>query len=84
MYHVNMGGGFAGNGKKSLASQCIGCGQCIKFCTQRIDIPAKLEEASRELEGPDTRAIMFLARPLSRFYTRYESWKHEIKVKQNS
>ena len=43
---------FTGGSHPSRASQCVGCGLCQTRCPQQIPIPARLAEASRELERP--------------------------------
>ncbi|MBS4786120.1 MAG: aldo/keto reductase [Clostridiales bacterium] len=43
---------FTGGSHPSRASQCVGCGLCQTRCPQQIPIPARLAEASRELELP--------------------------------
>jgi ketosteroid isomerase-like protein len=55
MYLTNVGGGLDGSGKKGYASQCKGCNKCVKACTQHIEIPARLKEASKALETPDMK-----------------------------
>jgi predicted aldo/keto reductase-like oxidoreductase len=75
MYMMSMGGGLGGDGPKSYASQCKNCGKCVKVCTQHIDIPVKLKEASRELESPGMKAMLFVARPVVGTYMSYSRWK---------
>jgi uncharacterized protein len=75
MYLMSASGGFGGDGPKHYASQCKNCGKCVKACTQHIDIPVKLKEASRELESPGMKALFFVARPVIGSYMRYSRWK---------
>ncbi|MDC7125368.1 MAG: aldo/keto reductase [Spirochaetales bacterium] len=50
-----------GDGKSALASQCIGCGKCMKHCPQGIKIPEELKKVKRRFEGPMGSVIHFLA-----------------------
>ncbi|WP_229595837.1 aldo/keto reductase [Pseudodesulfovibrio sediminis] len=45
-------GGILG-GKPGLASQCVGCGECLKKCPQGINIPERLAEVAADMEGDD-------------------------------
>ena len=46
----------------TAASNCVQCGKCARHCPQKIDIPAELKKASRELEGPLYRIVSRLVR----------------------
>ncbi len=46
------GGGVFTDGKRSFASQCVGCGKCIDRCPQHLSIPDILKDVAKELEGP--------------------------------
>jgi hypothetical protein len=64
-YTIINGGGQEGTSKKSYASQCIGCGRCVKKCTQNIDIPHELRLAAQALENSvDARLIRWILMPL--------------------
>ena len=57
-------GGVQG-GKKSLASQCISCGLCIKHCPQKIKIPAELRKVKKTFEGKlTTKPLLFLIKKM--------------------
>ena len=75
VYLIQQGGDWDGSSPKSLASQCINCGKCVKKCTQHIDIPAQLKEASKELESPGMRAMIIIARPILGIYMGHERRK---------
>lgn len=47
-------------------SRCVRCGKCETHCPQHIPIPAELQRAGRELQPPYLRAILKLARLLTR------------------
>ena len=49
------------------ASNCIGCGKCVKHCPQGINIPAELEKVKKELEIPIYRAVLKGNQKLKRF-----------------
>lgn len=75
MYMVQQGGGIDGSSPKSFASQCKNCGKCVKVCTQHIDIPAQLKEASKELESPGMKAMFIIARPIIGIYMGHQRRK---------
>lgn len=52
IYAAKLGGAIAVD-KPEYASLCVRCGECVEKCPQHIDIPAVLESAAAELEGPD-------------------------------
>lgn len=33
------------------ADHCIGCGQCVEHCPQRIDIPKEMQRIDKFVEG---------------------------------
>ena len=43
-------GGIMGGGE-TYAGLCTGCGKCVKACPQKIDIPERLGDVSKEMEG---------------------------------
>jgi hypothetical protein len=45
-------------GKRSDASLCKECKQCIERCPQHIAIPEELKLVSNELGGPKTEALL--------------------------
>lgn len=47
-------------------SRCVKCGKCETHCPQHIRIPAELQRAGCELQPPYLRAILKLARLLTR------------------
>lgn len=74
MYLISQGGGFSGEGPKSYASQCKACNKCVKVCTQHIDIPNRLKEASKELESPGMKAMFFVVKPIVGAYMKFNRW----------
>lgn len=48
--------------KKSLASQCVGCGLCMKHCPQKIEIPTELKKVEKEFEGFSSKIIRVIAK----------------------
>jgi hypothetical protein len=56
MYARMLMGGL--RGKRSDASLCKECKQCIERCPQHIAIPEQLKSVSNELGGPKTEAIL--------------------------
>lgn len=75
-YLIHVNGGLDGTGKKGKASQCRNCNKCVKACTQHIDIPARLKDAAKALEGPDTRVLGLVMRPIIKAYMGYGRWKN--------
>ena len=75
MYLMYVGGGIDGSGSKGLASQCSGCGRCVKACTQQIDIPVELRKAAKELESPGMKIRGLAFRPLPTSYMKYDRWR---------
>lgn len=70
-YLLRMGGIL---GEKSLASQCINCGKCVKVCPQKIDIPTELKKVSKEFETKSIKISIKLARiftPLIRKFMQF-------------
>lgn len=51
-------------GNASFASQCVGCGKCVKKCQQSIAIPEMLKEVERDMEGFMTKPVIWLAKRL--------------------
>ncbi len=49
------------------ASNCIGCGKCVKHCPQAIDIPKELENVKNEMEIPIYRLVLKGNKKLKRF-----------------
>jgi len=49
------------------ASNCLGCGKCVKHCPQAIDIPHELENVKKELEIPIFRWVVKANQKLKRF-----------------
>ncbi len=49
------------------ASNCIGCGKCVKHCPQAIDIPKELQNVKNEMEIPIYRLVLKGNRKLKRF-----------------
>ncbi len=84
MYMVHMGGGMDGSGPKSYASQCIGCGKCVKKCTQHIDIPKELKQTAKELEGLDMKAIRLLFRPVFGTFMGISRWSNMRKARSKT
>ncbi|CAJ37296.1 aldo/keto reductase [Methanocella arvoryzae] len=81
MYMNHAGGGMDGTSPKALASQCIGCGKCVKKCTQHIDIPAELKQAAKELEGLDVKLMALFIRPLLGAFMRFSRWSNVRKAR---
>ncbi len=81
MYMVRVGGGLDGSGPTGFASQCKSCNKCVKVCTQHIDIPAKLKEASKTLESPGMKAMFFVVKPIMKAYMGRERRKNLQKAR---
>jgi predicted aldo/keto reductase-like oxidoreductase len=80
-YLIQVGGGLDGSSPRGFASQCKSCNKCVKVCTQHIDIPAKLKDASRELESPSAKAMFFVMRPGMSAFMRFERWRNLRKAR---
>jgi uncharacterized protein len=52
MYSMILMGGFGG--KRSDASLCKGCKQCVERCPQHIAVPEQLKAVAKELGSPVT------------------------------
>lgn len=50
LYNIFAGGTVTQRGS-GLASQCVGCGECLTKCPQKIKIPDMLERVAREMEN---------------------------------
>ncbi len=61
LYAARLGGAVA-LGKAEYASQCVQCGECQEKCPQHLEIPALLESVVNELEGPDFKERVAMAR----------------------
>lgn len=81
MYMVRVGGGMDGSSPTGFASQCKACNKCVKVCTQHIDIPAKLKEASKTLESPGMKAMFIVAKPIMKAYMGRERRKNLQKAR---
>ncbi len=55
------GGGVFTDGKRSFASQCVGCGKCVDRCPQGLSIPDILKDVVKDLEGPGLELRIKLA-----------------------
>jgi predicted aldo/keto reductase-like oxidoreductase len=62
-YAARLGGAVA-LGEPEYASLCVQCGQCVEKCPQHIDIPTVLESIVEELEGPDFKERVAMAREM--------------------
>jgi predicted aldo/keto reductase-like oxidoreductase len=49
LYLTVLGGVTSDN--QSYAGLCDGCGNCIKICPQKLDVPLLLKDVSRDMEG---------------------------------
>ncbi len=49
------------------ASNCVGCGKCVKHCPQAIDIPRELENVKNKMEIPIYRLVLKGNKKLKRF-----------------
>ena len=49
LYLTVLGGASSGN--QSYAGLCNGCGNCVKLCPQKLDVPLLLKEVSSDMEG---------------------------------
>ncbi len=59
IHYLGFNGGLQGK-KPGLASQCVGCGLCVKHCPQQIDVPVHMQSVRKEFEGPMTKPLLFL------------------------
>ena len=75
-YVMFVGGGIDGSDRKGYASQCKGCNRCAKVCTQHIDIPAELKKVAKAMEGPETKILDLVFRPVMSRYMRYDRWRN--------
>ncbi|HTY90965.1 MAG TPA: aldo/keto reductase [Methanocella sp.] len=80
-YMINVGGGLDGSSPKGFASQCKSCGKCVKVCTQHIDIPAQLKDASKAMENPTSKVMFGIMRPVMNFYMNRERKKNLKKAR---
>jgi len=63
-YAISAGGGGE---QLHLASDCVGCGACVRKCPQGIDVPAELKAVRRRLEPPGfSAAARLLGKVMSR------------------
>ena len=81
MYLMYVGGGTDGAAGKGFASQCKNCGQCVKVCTQHIDVPAELKNVAKAMEGPEMKAIGLVFRPAFGLYMQYDRRKSRRKAR---
>jgi len=51
----------AGSARPHLASDCVGCGACVKKCPQHIDIPAQLRAVKKRLQFPGMKTGLKVA-----------------------
>lgn len=51
------------SGEPRLASNCIGCGACVKKCPQHIEIPDRLADVRRRLQPPGLKVALKIAHP---------------------
>ena len=63
-------------GRKGYASRCKGCNRCVEVCTQHIDIPAELKKVAKAMEGPETKVLDLVFRPVMSRYMRYDRWRN--------
>jgi predicted aldo/keto reductase-like oxidoreductase len=75
-YVMFVGGGTDGSGRKGYASRCKGCNRCVEVCTQHIDIPAELKKVAKAMEGPETKVLDLVFRPVMSRYMRYDRWRN--------
>jgi len=61
MHYLFFNGGVV-TGNATLASQCVGCGKCVKKCPQSIAIPEMLKQVEKDMEGFMTKPIIWLAK----------------------
>lgn len=54
------------HGKPAFASQCIGCGKCLKKCPQGLDIPALLDDVKKDMEGPFLKPMIWITSKVMR------------------
>lgn len=55
-YALTLSNEFAG--KSAYASQCNNCGECLRHCPRKINIPEKLAEVSEYFENTDMQAVV--------------------------
>ena len=60
-FYIGQLGGMMGR-KAGLASQCTGCGVCIKKCPQHINIPEELKAVQADYEGFFSRILLRILR----------------------
>ncbi len=80
-YLSAVGGGLDGLGIRGNASRCKGCNKCVKVCTQHIDIPGQLKAVTRELEGPEMKALAFVIQPLFGTFMKISRWRNMRKAR---
>lgn len=60
-YAFRMSGALV-DGEPGYASQCVQCGECLEKCPQQIQIPDALAQVASEMEGPDLKERVAMAR----------------------
>jgi len=66
-YWMQLGGV---NGKPSHASLCRRCEKCLEHCPQSIQIPNRLDEVAKDMEGPFMKPALKTAASAIKIYTR--------------